>query len=117
MDWLNKFNKEFVGASLDSENPHRNLHKSKKMRKDCYDRNNARNRDILTKKKITNQLIQIESLIGEEEIDTMSEEDKLIEKLDIHEARSALEWMAEELDVSEDLIDREFINDEKKDNQ
>jgi hypothetical protein len=50
LEYLNQFTEEFVNASFD-KNPRKNLHKSKRLRKDCYDRNNARNRDILTKAK------------------------------------------------------------------
>ena len=51
--WLNKFTEEYTNASLDTKNPKKNLHKTKKLRKDCYDRNNARNRCILTKANAT----------------------------------------------------------------
>lgn len=48
--WLDKFNKEYVNASFD-KNPRKNLHKKKAGRKDCYDRNNSRNRCVLTREK------------------------------------------------------------------
>lgn len=43
-EWLNKFVNEYVGASLDYKNLENNLHNTKKLKKDCTDRNNARNR-------------------------------------------------------------------------
>lgn len=46
--YLNKFNAEYIGAGKELNPEYRPLHKTKAMRKDCYDRNNARNRDILT---------------------------------------------------------------------
>jgi hypothetical protein len=48
--WLNKFTQEYVNAgNLTKEN--KPLHKSKELRKDCYDRNNARNRCQYTRQK------------------------------------------------------------------
>lgn len=105
MDWLNKFNREYVGASLDSENPKRNLHKSKRMRKDCYDRNNSRNRDVLTRAKASSQTVNYDDLI--EEIDHSHNENNIIEKIDQEEIIKSIEWLAEELNIddSEDLED------------
>lgn len=54
--WLNKFTEEYVGASLDTENPKKNLHNTKSLKKDCYDRNNARNRCILTLQKAQSKI-------------------------------------------------------------
>lgn len=49
-EWLNRFSEEFHGANfLKSKNGNystKNIHRTKKQRKDCYDRNNARNRDV-----------------------------------------------------------------------
>lgn len=45
--WLNAFTSEFINADMNHNGP--KLHKTKKQRKDCFDRNNARNRDILTR--------------------------------------------------------------------
>lgn len=96
LDWLNKFNKEYVSASLNTESPRKNLHRNKKLRKDCYDRNNARNRDILTRAKASNRLIDYEKLI--EEVDQNDVEERLIKKLDTVELIEAVEWLAGELD-------------------
>lgn len=41
--WLSNFNEEYVSANFNHPGP--TLHKSKKMKRDCYNRNNARNRD------------------------------------------------------------------------
>jgi hypothetical protein len=50
-EWLNKFTKEYVNAEMNSKRPRSNLHKNKSLKKDCYDRNNARNRCIYTRSK------------------------------------------------------------------
>lgn len=48
LSWLNKFNSEFVNAgNLKEEN--KPLHNTDELKKKCYNSNNARNRDILTK--------------------------------------------------------------------
>lgn len=77
--WLDKFTGEYVGASLDTENPRRNLHRNKALRKDCYDRNNARNRDVLSRsnvRKKTKNLDDIKSV-------TVNDEESLNVKIDL----------------------------------
>lgn len=44
--WLSKFNEEYYGASLDFKNLENNMHNNQELKKDCTDRNNARNRCI-----------------------------------------------------------------------
>lgn len=50
-EWLNKFTKEYVNAEINTKQPRKNLHRNKSLKKDCYDRNNARNRCIYTRSK------------------------------------------------------------------
>ena len=59
LEWLNKFTEEYTHASLDSKHPKKNLHKNKKLRTDCYNRNNSRNRDVLTRGRISNKIDDI----------------------------------------------------------
>ena len=63
MEWLNKFTEEYVHANLNTKEPKKNLHRTKKMRIDCYNRNNSRNRDVLTKGKITNKLDNVDTIL------------------------------------------------------
>lgn len=44
--WLSKFSNEYYGRSLSKDKPHRNLHKTKELIKDCSDRNNRQNNDL-----------------------------------------------------------------------
>lgn len=78
-EWLNKFAEEYVIASseaLKSEN--KPLHRTKKLRKSCYDRNNARNRDILTKANASGKSVSINSVYKEDNTeDSISIEDML----------------------------------------
>lgn len=59
--WLNKFMGEYVNGSFEKKNEN-NIQKTKKLKKDCYDRNNARNRDILTKAKAMGKAVYLEDL-------------------------------------------------------
>jgi len=70
--WLNKFVEEEVNASFKHSNP---LNKTKKQRKACYDRNNARNRCILTKNKAIGN---IENLNAVKDISQLNPEELMI---------------------------------------
>jgi hypothetical protein len=59
--WLNKFTEEYVNAKL-NKNSRKNLHNKKKLRSDCYSRNNRRNKCILTRAKAGGYLKDIELL-------------------------------------------------------
>lgn len=111
LQWLNQFNKEYISASLNKENPRKNLHKNKKLRKDCYDRNNSRNRDILTKAKAAKLLTDYEELI--EQPNCIDYEDLLINELDKKEARNAIDWIANQLDKDDCKLENELINELK----
>lgn len=63
LEWLNKFTEEYVHANLNTKEPKKNLHRTKKMRIDCYNRNNSRNRDVLTKGKISNKLDNVDTIL------------------------------------------------------
>lgn len=74
-DYLNKFAGEFINASFEKEPPKKkgkrrklkNLHKTEKLRKSCYDSNNARNRDIISRAKASGQFCYLEDIINNEE--------------------------------------------------
>lgn len=53
-DWLNEFYGEYYNASVNHREYDEQLHDNKEMVKDCYDRNNARNRCLLNKGKAIN---------------------------------------------------------------
>lgn len=48
-EWLNKFTEEYVIDKLDRDDIQNNIHNTPELKKDCDDRNNARNRDVLTR--------------------------------------------------------------------
>ena len=55
------------------------MHNTKSLKKDCDDRNNSRNRCILTQQKASGRLIDYEK-IQEKDISVGSPEDNLIKK-------------------------------------
>lgn len=110
--WINKFNKEYVGDSLDRKNLRKNLHRTKKLKKDCDDRNNSRNRDILTRAKASNQIIDYHTLV--EEANSVSQEDEIIHSLDKNEMLNAISWLADEIDKDEDDLEESLIKDVKE---
>ena len=80
-DWLNKFNEEYVNASLDRQNLDNNLHKTKKLKKSIDKKNNVRKEDIYTMQKASGKLHYLED-IKNKQISLIDNEDKLIEKID-----------------------------------
>ncbi len=72
--WLDKFSAEFIGASFNKEDPKKkgkrrkfkNLHKTPELVKSCYDANNSRNRDVLTRAKAMGKALYIEDVVTNE---------------------------------------------------
>lgn len=66
MKWLNKFTEEYVNASFPKGRGKKHLHKSQELKRDCYNRNNARNRDILTREQAQGAAVYLEDLKEQE---------------------------------------------------
>lgn len=82
-EWLNKFTKEYVNAEINNKQPRKNLHRNKSLKKDCYDRNNARNRCIYTRSKASWNLKFFEDVSeNNKSLINSCVEDELIFKLD-----------------------------------
>lgn len=79
--WMNKFVGESINASFSKDNSE-NLHKKKSQRLQAYSRNNARNRDILTKAKAMGDAVYLEDLKIKDVKSKVSTEDTLIDELD-----------------------------------
>lgn len=77
-EWLNKFSEEYIGASIKKDE--KPMHKTKRLRKDCYDRNNARNRCILTRAKASGTINYLEDLKKEE--NALDGLDRLVYEID-----------------------------------
>lgn len=80
MQWLNDFNEEYVNASFRKNKKH--IHKTKSMKRDSYNRNNARNRCIYTREKAQGKLNYVEDLKIEMNDEYIEYEDRLIEEID-----------------------------------
>lgn len=83
-EWLSKFTEEYLGARLNGEG--KKFHKNKRLRKDCFDRNNSRNRDIYSISNAVGKLDRhsdMQKIIEDiQEKKEESYEDKLIEAID-----------------------------------
>lgn len=80
--WLNKFTEEYVNASLDTENIDNNFHNTQDLKRDCYRRNNARNRDILTRAKASGSYVSTDELLLNKKEAKLNSGKSLFEKLD-----------------------------------
>lgn len=79
---MNKFTEEYVNASLNTEDLDKNLHNTEELKKDCYRRNNARNRDILTKAKASGNHISTDEMLINKKSIRVNTEENLLEQLD-----------------------------------
>lgn len=77
--WLNNFAEEYVHANLTHKG--KKLHKTKRLRKAVYDKNNARNRDLYTRTQAMGHHIRLDD-IGPDSL-AVNEEDRLITALDL----------------------------------
>mgnify|MGYP003345048021 CR=1 FL=1 len=79
--WLNKFTEEYVNASLNTEDLNSNLHNTTDLKRDCYRRNNARNRDILTRAKASGNHVSTDDLLVSDKVLKVEIEENLLEKI------------------------------------
>lgn len=78
--WLNKFNAEYINAGKELKKENKPFHRTKKLRKDCYDRNNSRNRDILTKQEAMGTIQNIDDPnVLERQVDILDELEQFID--------------------------------------
>lgn len=78
--FMNSFVEEYVNAKFD--HPGRKIHKTKEQRRSIYNRNNARNRDVLTKAKASGKYEELD-LPKQRKISLGNNlEDALIAKID-----------------------------------
>lgn len=86
-EFLSKFNDEFYGASLEKASEpkkwRKDLHKTKRLRKDCRDRNNARNRDVLSLQKVKGNLDPLDNTSIQKPTVLDNHEDVIVELIDL----------------------------------
>lgn len=83
-EWLNKFNEEYVNASLDRENFDNNIHNTLELKQSCDKRNNDRKECLYTREKASDNL----KYLGDDNSKTLTinnYEDKLIDKIETKE--------------------------------
>lgn len=78
--WLSNFINEYLGANLNSDG--KKFHKSKEMRKDVFDKNNARQRDIYSIMRATGKLDSFCFESGDFKDVAVGSEDAMIELID-----------------------------------
>jgi hypothetical protein len=76
--WLDKFTTEYTNAGKLTKE-HKPLHKTKALKKDCYDRNNSRNRCQWTRQKAS---IGAKYLEDNKSVLVYNSEEDLIKKID-----------------------------------
>lgn len=86
-DWLNRFNEEWLGANFN--HPGQVIHDSPEAKREIYNRNNARNRDLIGQLKAQNKLLDndmVKEMLEKEELGESANpndiEDALIEYID-----------------------------------
>lgn len=94
--WLDKFTAEWAGASF-SKDDDENIHKSREHKKEIYNRNNARNRCILTEAKATGMIKYLDDLKYDQR--AVDNEDEMNLRIDV---KSILEDLEDGSDNSED---------------
>lgn len=88
-EWLSNFNEEYLSGNFNHKG--KKFHKTKKEKRDCYNRNNARNRDLFTIARTWGWVVgaenaELESAIDNARTETMnpeSQENAVIDLLDI----------------------------------
>ena len=88
--WLSQFNEEYLGARLNgSKKP---LHRTKRLKKNCFDMNNSRNRDItsnaLAGGKMDSTVNLEKEIESKQEVSPSAIEDALIDAIDLKKSQS-----------------------------
>lgn len=89
--WLSNFMEEYMSGNF--KHPGRIFHKSHKSKKECYHRNNARNRDVVAVQKATGRLRHVDKPTlsfmetgGNSTLPPKNGEDALIDLIDLQMA-------------------------------
>lgn len=77
--WLSNFNEEWLSGNFN--HPGKIFHKSKKSKRDCYNRNNARNRDLYSIGR-TNGWQTLKDEADPDPVNPMGHEDTIVNLLD-----------------------------------
>lgn len=85
--WLSQFMEEYLGANVNKERMLRKygtdvIHKEDDKRKNCFNMNNARNRDVYSISKVTGKMVSTDEVFETSGNETYSMENELIELID-----------------------------------
>lgn len=78
-EWMNNFLEEYVNARM--KHPGKTLHRTKALKKSCYDRNNSRNRDVYSRGKARGMAVSLGDVKETKMVD--NSEDKMINDFDV----------------------------------
>jgi hypothetical protein len=79
-EWLSNFNEEYISGNFSHKG--KKFHKTKKARRECYSRNNARNRDLYTILRTKGWMNGMENESVLDEVYSANPEEALHEMLD-----------------------------------
>lgn len=84
-EWLSNFNEEYLSGNFNHKG--KKLHRTKKERRDCYNRNNARNRDLYTINRTKGWVVGLndapDAVEANQKVDQGNQEKVLVELLDL----------------------------------
>lgn len=97
--WLSQFMEEYLGANVSKDRMQRVygkdvLHKEDVKRKNCFNMNNARNRDVYSVSRVTGKITFAEDVVEKPQLDRYEMEDELIDFIDLY--RDFYFWEDEE---------------------
>lgn len=98
-EFLSNFNEEYVGANFNHKG--RKLHRSAESRRQCYNRNNARNRDIHSISSVTGALVNMDFLLDKQA--EFSPESLLEIRMYLKENNITMEKFLEKIEQEESL--------------
>lgn len=87
-EWLSNFNEEYLSGNFNHKG--KKLHRTKKEKRECYSRNNARNRDWFTINRTKGWVVDSQDhmavIESKQNNDPQSQENTVIELLDLKDA-------------------------------
>lgn len=80
--WLSNFNEEYLSGNFNHKG--KKFHKTKKQKRDCYNRNNSRNRDVFTLYRTHGWIVGADAIPDamDKHVDPFKSEDNLLDLLD-----------------------------------
>lgn len=112
-EWLNNFTEEYTNANFNHDG--KKIMKTKKSKKDAYDRNNSRNRCLYTKAKASHSMRYLEDIVEGMKDSNLNPEEKLIQIETIREIIDSIEDKTLQYKLK-DLYHTYYYTDKKRNN-